>query len=83
MDSKRPIIRLQVDIRAKEALDALCELRGMTQVAVASRLLKWFVAQDEVVQGTILGLLSDSAVASLGELLLKRIAAAAEKSSSN
>ena len=83
MNPKRPIVRLQVDIGAKEALDALCELRGMTHIAVTSRLLKWFVAQDEVVQATILGLVSDSAVAKLPEMLLKRIAGQTDRPAAN
>jgi hypothetical protein len=74
MDPKRPIIRLQVNMSAKEALDSFCERRGMTHIAVASRLFNWFVIQDEVVQAAILGLVSEAAIASLPETLLKRIA---------
>jgi len=83
MPAKRQIIRLQIDLDAKEALDALCGLRGMTQIAVMSRLVNWFVAQDEVVQATILGLLSESAVASLPTEILQRIIDRAAKRSSN
>jgi hypothetical protein len=79
MNPKRPIIRLQVDNPAKEALDALCQQRGMTQIAVMSRLTSWFVTQDEIVQATILGLLSDAAVASLPRIILKRIIDAPEQ----
>jgi hypothetical protein len=83
MNPKRPIIRLQIDTAAKDALDSLCERRGMTQIAVTSRLLSWFVGQDELVQATILGLLSNAAVASLPEMLLKRVIAAAERPPAN
>ena len=49
MTAKRAVIRLQLDIAAKQALDKLCERRGMTQIAVLSRLVKWFANQDEIV----------------------------------
>jgi hypothetical protein len=38
--AKRAVIRLQLDLVAKQALDVLCERRGMTQIAVLSRLVK-------------------------------------------
>jgi hypothetical protein len=82
MNPIRPVIRLQVDLPAKQALDALCELRGMTQISVMSRLVNWFVGQDEVVQATILGLLSESAIASLPRTILQRIVDAPEKPTS-
>jgi hypothetical protein len=63
--AKRAIIRLQLDIAAKQQLDKLCAVRGMTQIAVLSRLVKWFGRQDEVIQASVLNLLSDQ---SLGEL---------------
>jgi hypothetical protein len=71
--AKRAVIRLQLDIVAKQQLDKLCEKRGMTQIAVLSRLVKWFGKQDEVVQASVLGLLSDEMLGDLGEILLKRL----------
>lgn len=75
MSAKRAVIRLQLDVSAKMALDKLCERRGMTQIAVLSRMVKWFVTQDEVVQAAILGLLSTPALGELSEILLKQLAA--------
>ena len=74
MSSKRAVIRLQLEISAKQALDKLCERRGMTQIAVLSRMVRWFVAQDEIVQASILGLLSEAALGDLSQVLLKRLA---------
>jgi hypothetical protein len=71
--SKRAVIRLQLDLAAKKALDALCESRGMTQISVLSRLVKWFSKQDDIVQASILGLLSDQTLAQLSATLHKRI----------
>jgi len=73
MSAKRAVIRLQLDIAAKQALDKLCERRGMTQIAVLSRLVKWFVAQDEVVQASVLGLMSEEYLGDLSQILLKRL----------
>jgi hypothetical protein len=72
--SKRAVIRLQLDIKAKQQLDQLCERRGMTQISVLSRLVKWFGNQDELVQASVLGLLSDETVGELSQTLLKRLA---------
>jgi hypothetical protein len=75
MAAKRAVIRLQLDVVAKQQLDKLCEKRGMTQIAVLSRLVKWFGRQDEVVQASVLGLLSDEMLGDLADVLLKRLAA--------
>lgn len=70
---KRAIIRIQFDLEAKEALDDLCERRGMTQIAVTSRLMKWFVLQDEAIQSAVLGGLSEQAVGVLAKHVLEKI----------
>ncbi len=70
--SKRAIIRLQLDIPAKRELDQLCERRGMTQIAVLSRLVKWFGKQDEIVQASVLSLLSAEHLGELSAILLQR-----------
>ncbi len=67
--------RLQLDPAAKRALDTLCERRGMTQIAMLARLVSWFGKQDEVVQASVLGLLSDEALADLAHVLVQREAA--------
>jgi hypothetical protein len=77
--AQRAIIRLQLDMVAKQQLDKLCEKRGMTQIALLSRLLKWFGRQDEIIQASVLGLLSDEM---LGELAPKLLADPADNSSS-
>jgi hypothetical protein len=79
MTAKRAVIRLQLEITAKHGLDKLCEKRGMTQIAVLSRLVRWFVAQDEVVQASVLGLMSDAYLGELAPILLKRLGAKARE----
>lgn len=73
--AKRAVIRLQLDLAAKQQLDRLCEKRGMTQISVLSRLVKWFGRQDEFVQASVLGLLSEEMLGGLSHTLLKRLAA--------
>jgi len=69
--ARRAVIRLELDVAAKQALDDLCELRGMTQIAVLSRLVKWFAVQDEVLQAAVLDLLSERRLGELAGALLE------------
>lgn len=70
----RAVIRLQLIVAAKRKLDDECEQRGMTQIAALSRLVEWFVEQDEVVKATILGQLSAAVAAPAARQILERIA---------
>ena len=72
--SKRVMARLQLDPAAKRELDALCGRRGMTQVAVLARLVRWFGGQGEVVQASVLGLMSDDRLGELARVLVERAA---------
>lgn len=74
MSFKRAIIRLQLDREAKDALDELCERRGMTQISALSRLVRWFTRQDEVIQTAILGALSEESLQTLAQQLLAKLA---------
>jgi hypothetical protein len=74
MASNRSIMRIQLDASAKAELDKICDKRGMTQIAVMSRLVGWFVKQDEVIQTSVMATLSDGAMAQLAKQLLKRAA---------
>lgn len=74
MAAKRSIMRIQLDAQAKQKLDKLCERRGMTQIAVMSRVVNWFVIQDETIQAIVLGSLSEQSMGSLARMMLKKIA---------
>ena len=71
---KRATIRVQLDSAAKAELDRLCETRGMTQIAVMSRTVRWLVAQDEVVQAGVLGTLTRDNLRVLSRHLLRDMA---------
>ena len=74
MADRRAIMRIQLDGNAKDALDELCEKRGMTQIAMMSRLVGWFVKQDEVIQTAVMTSLSDAALGRLAKQMLKQMA---------
>jgi hypothetical protein len=72
--AKRAVIRLQLDLAAKQALDKLTERRGMTQIAALSRMVKWLVGQDEIMQAWVLGLMSEQHLGPMAELSLRSLA---------
>ncbi|MBX4198002.1 hypothetical protein KW782_01565 [Candidatus Parcubacteria bacterium] len=76
MGAKRGVVRLQLTTQAKQNLDDLCERRGMTQIDALSRMVEWFVLQDEVIQAQVLGLMSEENLAELAPGLLERLAKA-------
>jgi hypothetical protein len=79
MADKRSIMRIQLDSSAKDELDKICSKRGMTQIAVMSRLVGWFIRQDDVIQTAVMATLSDQALAQLTSQLLKRMSSRSGK----
>lgn len=51
----RVVMRIELTPKAKDTLISLSKDKGMTQVAVASRLVDWFAHQPDAVQAMILG----------------------------
>ena len=80
MADRRAIMRIQLDARAKEELDELCDRRGMTQIAVMSRLVGWFVKQDDMIQTAVMASLSDPELRRLARQLLKQLASQGKNS---
>jgi predicted transcriptional regulator len=78
MADRRAIMRIQLDAHAKNELDHLCDKRGMTQIAMMSRLVGWFVKQDEVIQTAVMTSLSDAALGRLAKQMLKQMASRAK-----
>jgi hypothetical protein len=68
-------MRIQLDSAAKERLEVICKRRGMTQIAVMSRLTDWFSKQDDIIQTDVLQQLSEGALANVAKQMLKRLAA--------
>jgi Replication regulatory protein RepB len=73
MAVKHSIIRVQLDTSAKDRLDTICKRRGMTQVAMVSRLVNWFSQQDDYIQTAVLQTLSEGSMAAVAKSVLKKI----------
>jgi hypothetical protein len=53
---QRVIMRIELLPQAKGQFTHYCKSSGITQVAVASRLVEWFCKQHDVVQAAVMGL---------------------------
>jgi len=74
MAAKQTIVRIQLNSSGKDRLEFICEKRGMTQIALMSRLVNWFSQQDDYIQSAVLQTLSDSSMAALTKSLMKKLA---------
>lgn len=72
-EKNREFIRLAVTREAKDKLDHVTELRDMKLIGVASRIIEWFVDQDEFLQTVILGLIPQKDQGAVAKLILKRL----------
>jgi predicted transcriptional regulator len=71
MPANKATLRIQLDANAKTRLDIIAERRGMTQVAVMSRLVGWFAHQDDYVQTSVLHGLSEATLISMAKSAIK------------
>ena len=69
----RATMRIQLRAGAKDRLESLCRDRGMTQIAVMSRLVDWFVEQDDLIQGLVLRHFNVADESELGQILIDRM----------
>ena len=69
----RAIFRIQLTLSAKDRIEATCDEIGMTQIAMASRLMEWFASQPDTLKAAILGLYPGVLQTDVAELLLKRM----------
>jgi hypothetical protein len=72
--ARRFVIRVELSPPAKRLLSAISERNGMTQVAVMSRLVKWFNAQPDSLQAAVLGRYPEKYEADIAKLILRRMA---------
>lgn len=66
-------MRIELSSSAKKRLTEVCTTRGMTQVAVASRLVEWFTKQPETIQAAVLGQYPSEIEADVIKLILKEL----------
>jgi hypothetical protein len=71
---KRVVMRLELTPTAKQTLASISQERGMTQVAVASRLVEWFAKQPESVQTAVLGQYPSDYAPQIARLILSQMA---------
>ncbi len=71
--AKRVVMRVELTEEAKSTLSRLSRRRGMTQVAVASRLMEWFAQQTDSVQAAILGQYPAEIEPDVARIILKRM----------
>jgi hypothetical protein len=72
----RIIVRIELTRSAKEQLENVSSQRGMTQVAVCSRLLEWFGSQSDIIQSAVLGHYPHIIQEDIAQLILKHMAKA-------
>jgi len=66
-------MRVELSSDARRKFENIPVSLGMTQIAVSSKLIEWFVGQDEHLQGSILGWYPEWARQNLTAALLKRL----------
>lgn len=54
---ERNVVKLAVTDEAKDVITRLADRYGMKEYVVASAIYRWFVAQDDIYQRAVLGLL--------------------------
>jgi hypothetical protein len=52
---KRYVMPVELTEPAMKAVEGMSDHHGMTQVAIMSRLVDWFAAQEELIQSAVLG----------------------------
>lgn len=70
---KITVTRIELTGPAKSSLVKLSDRMGMTQVAMMSRLVEFFAAQDEMMQSIIAGRFPESIERDVARLILTKI----------
>ncbi|HEY0007153.1 MAG TPA: hypothetical protein VGB55_00375 [Tepidisphaeraceae bacterium] len=71
---KRVVFRIQLTTEAKKRLLDISDQLGITQIAIASRLVEWFASQPDLIQAAVLGLYPDLIKQDVATLILNRLA---------
>ena len=71
---RKTIIRIAIDHADEASLKAVCQKRGMTQISLVSRMVKWLAHQDSEVQSDILNTEPENWSAPKTTKLLKKLA---------
>lgn len=71
--SRRTNVPIELTDEAKDLVDRECESLGMTRKAMVEKLIRWYVAQGDVVRGSILGTIPESVRVDVARLALERL----------
>jgi hypothetical protein len=71
---RKMIIRIEIDHHDADALKDVCDKRGMTQISLVSRMVKWLARQESEVQVDILNTDPEDWSKDKNLKLLKRLA---------
>jgi hypothetical protein len=71
---RKTIIRIAIDPADENSLKEICDKRGMTQISLVSRMVKWLAQQDSEVQSDILNNEAENWTKPKTVKLLKRMA---------
>jgi hypothetical protein len=74
MAFRKFIVRIEVEHEVAESLDKICGERGMTQLSLISRAVKWLGHQDAQTQIEIFGISAETSDQAIAKKLLKRMA---------
>ena len=72
--AKRFVVRIELSPAAKRMLSNVSHKNGMTQVAVMSRLMKWFQSQPDTIQAAVLGRYPSGYEEDIAKMILRRMA---------
>ena len=70
---RKVIVRVEVDQSVADAIEKATDRRGMTQISMISRLVKWVGRQDADIQAEILN--ESASPRAVASKLLKKLAA--------
>jgi hypothetical protein len=72
-EKKRPdIVSVHLSQESKTRLDGVCHARGMTIKRLLGRLIEWFVELDKTEQSIVLGLVEETDMKRLAEMVITR-----------
>ena len=66
-------LMIELEGECRQKVDDLCDRYGMMQYRLLSRLVEWFLAQDELTQAICLGRFPPEIAPEVAKLLLKRM----------
>ena len=71
---KRVVFRIEIFAESRDRMLRLSEDLGITQIAIASRVVVWFANQPDLIQAGILGLYPDLIKQDVPTLVMQRLA---------